>query len=245
MKKILLSYVIASLMSMSALAQAQEKITFGTSADYPPFEFMDGDVMTGFDIELAKLIGQELGIEIAFQDMKFSTILPSLQFDKIDAGISTITITDERKEKFDFSKAYYVETLATVFPEDSPVDTLAEMEGKKIAVQLGTTMEIWANENLKKAKITPMNSNAQAIEALKAGHADLVFIDGMQAIVFSEENEGLGYKIVAQTDNGYGIAFKKGSNLVEPVNNALQALEENGKLQELKTKWLESTQWKD
>lgn len=241
MKKTLFGCVIASLIAMSSAAQ--DKITFGTSADYPPFEFMDGDVMTGFDIELAKLIGEELGIKVAFQDMKFSTILPSLQFEKIDAGISTITITEERKEKFDFSDAYYVETLATVFQEGSPIDTLEEMEGKKIAVQLGTTMEIWANENLKKAKITPMNSNAQAIEALKAGHADLVFIDGMQGAVFAEKNEGLGYKIVAQTDNGYGIAFKKGSKLVDPVNEALKTLDENGKLQELKTKWLESSKW--
>ncbi len=244
MKKTLFGCVVASIIAMSATVQAQEKITFGTSADYPPFEFMDGDVMIGFDIELAKLIGEELDIEVAFQDMKFSTILPSLQFGKIDAGISTITITDERKEKFDFSNPYYAETLATVFHEDSPIDTLEEMEGKKIAVQLGTTMEIWVNENLQNAKITPMNNNAQAIEALKAGHADLVFIDGMQGAVFADENEELGYKIVAQTENGYGIAFKKGSKLVAPINKALQALEENGKLQELKTKWLESTQWK-
>ncbi len=243
MKKTLLGCALASLIVMAASAQTQEKITFGTSADYPPFEFMDGDVMTGFDIELAKLIGEELDIEVAFQDMKFSTILPSLQFGKIDAGISTITITEERKEKFDFSDAYYVETLATVFKEDAPVDTLEEMEGKKIAVQLGTTMEIWANENLKKAKITPMNSNAQAIEALKAGHVELVFIDGMQGAVFAEKNEGLGYKVVVQTDNGYGIAFKKGSKLVKPVNQALKVLDDNGKLQELKSKWLESAQW--
>ncbi len=243
MKKVIFGIMTASLLGTTAWAK--DVITIGTSADYPPFEFMKEGQITGFDIELGELIAEEIGVELVFEDMKFATILPSLQFGKIDAAISTITITDGRKEKFDFSEPYYVETLATVFKEGSDITSAEAMEGKKIAVQLGTTMEIWLKENMKDAEVTPMNNNAQAIESLKSGHVELVFIDGMQAAVFAEENEGLAYAVIAETDNGYGVAFKKGSKLIEPINNALKTLEENGKLQELKTKWLESTQWKD
>ena len=171
--------------------------------------------------------------------MQFSSVLLALQDTSVDAAISTITITKDRQNNFDFSEPYYVESMAMVFVKDKPILDKSQLSKKKIACQLGTTMEIWLKSNYSDVKIIAMNNNNQAIEALKVGHVDGVLIDQMQGKVFSNKNSNLDYTIIGQSETGYGIAFKKNSPLKEQVNKALKALESNEELEKLKKKWLE------
>lgn len=219
-------------------------IKFGTSADYPPFEyFVDGKI-DGFDIELGRLIAHELKKEAVFEDMQFSAILSAIKSNYIDAAISTITVTQERKNEFDFSDEYYVESLSVVFFKNKPISDKSQLYGKKIACQLGTTMDIWLKKNAPNSEIILVDNNNQAIEALKAGHVDGVLIDEVQGMVFSQKNKGLASSVIAKSDTGYAIALPKGSGLKNKINSALKSLERKGELEKLKQKWLGEKRWK-
>lgn len=220
-----------------------KSLHFGISAEYPPFEYNDHGEIKGFDIDLARLIGEQLGKEVFFDNMQFSSILPALGTGQIDTAISTLTITEQRKKSFDFSEPYYFESLAVVFDEKKPINTVQQLIGKKIAVQLGSSIEIWLKKNVPQASILVMDNNNQAIAALKAGHVDLVLIDGVQGQVFSQKNPRLSFSIIAKSDDGYGVALKKHSFLTQQINQALHTLEKNGELAKLKKKWFEGTTW--
>ncbi len=246
MKKDLFKILLASFLLIGCSEDKKSgEIKFATSAEYPPFEYHEGGEIKGFDVELARLIAKELGKEAIFENMQFSTILPTLQNGLVDAAISTITITDERKKNIDFSNPYYTESMATVFVKDNPITDKAQLPQKKIACQLGTTMEIWLKKHVPTAEIIPLDNNNLAIEALKVGHVEVVLVDAIQGAVFSKKNPGLSYAVIGSSDTGYGVAFKKGSPLKDQINKALQALEEKGELQKLKQEWLEETPWKN
>ncbi len=218
-------------------------IHFAVAAEYPPFEYNDHGEIKGFDIDLARLIAKKLGKEALFDTMQFSSILPALSSGQVDAAISTITITEQRKKSFDFTEPYYFESMAAVFPEKKPVKDAKQLSDKKIAVQLGSTMEIWLKNNMPNANLLVMDNNNQTIAALKAGHVDLVLVDGVQGAVFTQKNPGLAFAVIAKSADGYGLALKKNSKLTQKINYVLHELEQNGELSELKKKWLEDTKW--
>ena len=232
-------------MLLSGCSEANDAhvIRFAISAEYPPFEFIDQGKLQGFDIDLAKLIGKELGKEVTFVDMQFSAVLPTLQNGGADAAISTITVTPEREASFDFSDPYYTEYLASVYKTAQPITTAAQLKGQTVACQIGYSMEIWLKQHVPDAHLFTLDSNNHLIESLKAGIVKVVLIDAMQAEVFAKKNPGLGYSIIAQSDSGYAIAFKKGYPLKAQINAALKALKANGELEMLQQKWLGGSAW--
>lgn len=218
----------------------ENTLTFAICADYPPFEYYSSGDLSGFDIALAKAVALELGKEADFKDMSFSALFPALQNAIVDAVISTVTITPERAKNFDFSNPYYIESIAVLYDKNHSIHSIDDLDNKKMACQLGTTMEIWLKAHTTKTQILAMDSNPSAVEALKAGHVDGVVIDTVQAIAFSRRNPQLGYHILAKSDTGYAIAFKKGSPLVEKVNKVLEKFKENGMLESLMQQYMES-----
>ncbi len=235
----LIGLSIFILMSLAACKEKKNsnQIKFATNATYPPFEFVEKGKMVGFDIDLANMIAAELGKEAVIEDMQFQNILPSIDKGLVDAAIATMTISEERKQNFDFSIPYYFETLAVVFAKDRPVTDISQMANKKASCQIATTMEIWLKKHSPKSEIITVDDNNQAIESLKAGHVDFVMIDGLQAVIFTNNNPNLGYKIISISDNGYGIALKKNSALTPEINQALKNLIAKGKIKELEKKW--------
>lgn len=219
-------------------------IHFATSGEYPPFEYKQQGVLKGFDIDLAKLVAKELGKKAVFDDMQFSSILPALTSGQVDAAISTITITEERKYNFDFSNPYYFEGMAAVFRAKEPIKDISQLSGKRLAAQLGSTMEIWLKRHAANEKIVALDNNNQAIEALKAGHIDVVLMDGSQGAIFSHKNPGLSYAIIAEAEEGYGIALPKKSRWTPQINRILASLKEKGEIDKLKKIWLENKSWK-
>lgn len=122
MKKIFLLFIIGFSVFVSLFYANMEDenikyIDFAVAPEYPPFEYNDHGDIKGFDIELGLLIAKKLGREARFNAMQFSSILPALTTGQVDAAISTITITEQRKENFDFTEPYYFESMAAVFPE--------------------------------------------------------------------------------------------------------------------------------
>lgn len=238
--------VVSTLLLLGCNEEENAKtLHFATSAEYPPFEYMEHGELKGFDIDLAILIAKELGKKAVFDNMQFSSILPAVSFDQDDMAISTITITPERKINLDFSSPYYFESMAVVFKKEQPINSTKKLKDKKLACQLGTTMEIWAKKHAPTAELISMNNNNQAIEALKAGHVEAVIMDGAQGLVFSKKNPGLAYALIAQSEDGYGIALHKNSPLTLQVNQALKKLQASGAIQKLQQQWLGGSQWKN
>lgn len=211
-----------------------------TSAEYPPFEYKSNGVTQGFDIDLVQLVAKKIGKKVEIVEMPFGSILAALESGQVDAAISTITITPARKAQFDFSTPYYFDEMAMVISKKAPLQDVHHLSGKKIAVQLGTTMEIWLKNNAPSAEVTHMDNNYAAIESLKVGRVEGVLMDGAQAVIFAKKNPTLTFKPVVQSQDGYGIAFPKGSVWLKSVNQALSALKKEGALETLKHKWLEA-----
>ncbi|WP_407927352.1 ABC transporter substrate-binding protein [Legionella quinlivanii] len=214
-------------------------IHFATSADYPPFEFAEQSELKGFDIDLAHLIAAELGKKAVIDNMQFSSVLPALTSGQDEAAISTLTITKVRQRNFDFSAPYYFQEMAAVYKTNAPVISEEQLVNKKIAVQLGSVMDLWVHTQFTSQQITAFDNNNQAIEALKGNHMDVVVMDAAQALVFSKKNPGLAYHTLGQSKQGYGVALPKGSPLTAEINKALNILESKGEIARLKAKWLE------
>lgn len=226
---------------LNVKASGPAVIRFATSAEYPPFEYKVGGTLVGFDIDLANLIAKELGKEAVFEDMQFSTILPALQNNHVDAAIATITVTPQRKQHFDFSEHYYLDAIAVVYKDHQVIHTKADLKGKKIACQLGSTMHIWLKNNDLASQTVALDNNNLAIEALKANHVDVVIMDGPQGAIFSQKNTHLAYQIIDKSSDGYAIATQKGSPLLLEINQAITHLKQNGEIAKLEEKWLSGT----
>ncbi|MFI4918563.1 MAG: ABC transporter substrate-binding protein [Legionellales bacterium] len=244
-----LSLCVASLVAVVGCSSNAKKdnstLHFATAAEYPPFEYQERGRMKGFDIDLATLIANKLGKKAVFDNMQFSTILPALTSGQVDAAIATITITDARKKQFDFTAPYYFESIAAVFDKNAPIKNPDQLTGKKIAVQLGSTVAFWLKKHAPESVVVTLDNNNAAIAALKAGHVDLVLLDGPQGLVFSQKNPSLSFAVIAQSADGYGIALTKHSVLTAQINEVLHTLIETGAITALKKKWLEDASWRN
>lgn len=243
MKRLFNIFLAVAIIGISGCKKEDDttKIVFVTSSGYPPFEYIHEGKLTGFDIDLATAIAEEIGREAIFEDREFSAVFPTLQSGQADAAIGTLTITPERQKNFDFTPPYYHETMAVVYEKAHPIKTAGALSGQKIVCQLGSTMEIWLRKNVPSADIMTLDKTNQAIEALKAGHVNAVVVDGVQAALFVQQNPELGFDILGTSEDGYGVAFPKESPLYAPVNAALEKLKSNGTLAKIQAKWLSET----
>jgi arginine/lysine/histidine transporter system substrate-binding protein len=218
---------------------APGKITVGLSADYPPFEFKQGEEIVGFDVDLAKAIGKELGLEVEIKDMSFAMLFGALNAGEIDAIISSVTINEEKSKNYDFSAPYYFDTFAILHTAEKPVSK-ETLSGKSIACQMGTSgMQTWLKSQTTDVKIVLMDTMPQMAEALKAKHIDGALMDATQAMEFVKNSKNLSYTIVGNVSNGTGVVMKKGSPLKIQINTAIEALKQKGVLKNLESKWVE------
>ncbi len=226
------------LLLLGCREEKTQTLSFGICADYPPFEYFSAGTLQGFDIELGQLIAKELGKEASFVDMQFSSIPEAVHSGIVDGGLSAIAATPDRRENFDFSRSYYKDSFAIVYLKTAPIQDKAQLSQKKIACQLGSSMEMWLKKQIPSNSLVLVDTNNQAIEALKAGHIDGVLVNDMAAIFFAQATPSLSYTIIEQSNIGYSIMVKKGSKLAEEINNALIKLEQQGILKGLTQKWL-------
>ncbi|WP_042220442.1 ABC transporter substrate-binding protein [Oceanobacillus manasiensis] len=221
--------------------QKDKVLKMATSADFPPFESRDKEGnFEGFDIDLANLVAEELGYELKIEDMKFDGLIGALQADRVDMVMSGMSSTDERKENVDFSNPYHHSGEMFVTPSDSAIENLEDLEGKTIGVQLGTIQEEGA-ETLSEEygfEVKKVDDAGLIIQELNSNRIDAGYMDKTVATGFIKEQELIGFDDPTTSSPGMGIAFPKGSEMVTEVNEVLEKLEEEGKIQELEEKWL-------
>jgi polar amino acid transport system substrate-binding protein len=240
MKK-MLSAVVAGAMvlsfGMTAMADG-DVLVMATNAQFPPYEYYEGDDIIGIDAEVAALIADELGMELQIEDMAFDSVLAAVQSGKADIAMAGITVTPEREQSVSFTDPYTTATQMIIVQEDSDITTPDDLAGKTIGVQLGTTGDIYVDD-VEGATVERYNMGFEAVQALLQGKIDAVVIDGEPAKVFVEENEGLKLVDEAFTEEEYAIAIAKDNEeLLEKVNTALNTLKDNGEFQKIVDKYI-------
>jgi len=234
--------VVAAAAVYLLLPKSQETsgvLRVGTDAAYEPFESIDEDGnFVGFDMELIAMVADELGLELELKNIAWDGIIPGLMNGNYDCLISAMTITEERRKQIDFSDPYFTIKQAIVVREsDLSVTGPEDLVGKTIAVQNGTTGDLYASE-IKNVRMKRFDTNPQAIQELLNNNADAAVMDDLVAYQAIAKMSGL--KVIqigdAEVEN-YGIGVKKGNELLDQINQALATLKENGKLDELVEKY--------
>lgn len=221
-------------------------LVMATSADYPPFEYIEtgkSDEIIGFDVDIAKAIAGKLGYKVQVKDMDFGGLVQSLKSGQADFVLAGMTPTEKRKRNVDFSDVYYTAQHMIISKKDSGIETLEDLQGKTVGVQLGSIQEDKADEINKTISITIENRNRipDLIQELKNGRFDAVIIEDTVATGYFEKEKDLkGFTISDDPEEaGSAIAFPKNSELTEKFNKELREMKENGELQELVVKWFD------
>ena len=216
-------------------------LTMATNATFPPYEYYEGNEIIGIDAEIAKAVANKLGLELKIEDMEFNSIIIAVTQGKADIGLAGMTVTDERKEAVDFSDSYATGIQAVIVPEDSSIQGIADLTGKKIGVQLATTGDIYAKDDFGEENVEAYNKGADAVMALKQGKVDAVIIDNQPAISFVKSTDGLKILETEYAVEDYAAAIAKGNDaLVQAVNGALAELKEDGTIQSIIDKYIVS-----
>lgn len=220
-------------------------LTFGTNAEFPPFEFVAGtgviDQYDGIDMAIAKQIAEDNGMTAAIENMEFDSLLVALQNGQIDAAIAAMTVTEDRKEAVDFSVPYYTATQVMIVKEDSDIAAAADMADKKICVVQGYTGEICVNDM--GYSYEAFKNGTEAVLELVNGKCDVVVIDSATAQKYVDDNEGL--KIVedasAFESEEYAVAVQKGNTaLLDMINKAIEAKLADGTISDLGVQYTEA-----
>ncbi len=209
--------------------------------NFKPFEFKNAKgEYTGFYIELWKEVAKRLGLDYKMQPMDFNGIIPGLQTAQVDVGIAGMTINDERAKVVDFSDPYYDSGLSIlVRADDDKITKVEDLEGKVVATKLGTSSPDFLKANVKTKELKLFPNNDGMFFELQAGRADAAFFD-LPVVQEYANTAGKGKaKVVGPVYEGqsYGIAFPKGSDLRDKVNEALKAMRADGSYEKLYIEW--------
>ncbi len=217
-------------------------LVMATNAEFPPYEYHDGDKIVGIDAEIAQAIADELGMTLEIEDIAFDSIIPELASGKADMALAGMTVTEDRKASVDFSDSYASASQMIIVKEDSQITGPADLEGITVGVQLGTTGDIYVSDlEAKGTTVERYNKGFEAVQALSQGKVDAVVIDGEPAKTFVAETEGLKILDEAFTEEDYAIAVKKGNTeLLDKINGALKNLKDSGTLDEIVAKYIKA-----
>lgn len=230
--------------TQEAAPEAGGTLTFGTNAEFPPFEFVTSngviDQYDGIDMAIARQIAEKNGMTPTIENMEFASLLVALQNGQIDAAIAGMTVTDERKEEADFSIPYYTATQVMIVREDSDITSAANMADKKICVIEGYTGEVCVKDM--GYPYEAFKKGTDAIMELVNGKCDVVVLDSATSQKYVNDNEGL--RVVedpsAFESEEYAIAVKKGNTeLLDKINTAIDAMLTDGTIAELGAKYTE------
>ncbi|MBP5529722.1 MAG: basic amino acid ABC transporter substrate-binding protein [Lachnospiraceae bacterium] len=239
MKKFLcLAAGLLMIVSLAACTSKKDELVMATNAEFPPYEFHEGDKIVGIDVEICQAIADELGKELVIEDMAFDSVITSVYTGKADLGAAGLTITEDRLKNINFSDPYATAAQVIIVKDDSDIASPDDLVGKTIGVQLGTTGDIYA-EDIEDATLERYNKGFEAVQALSQGKIDAVIIDNEPAKVYVSQNDGLKIVDEAFTYEEYAIAIAKDNEkLLDDVNAAIKKLKDSGKLDEIVAKYI-------
>jgi len=216
-------------------------LTVGSEVAYPPFEYIEGEEFVGFDIDMAKEIAKKLGLKLEVINTAWDGIFPALIAHKFDIVISAVTITEDRDKELDFSDPYLDSDQSIATTEDSGIKAEADLEGKILGVQIGTTGELEAKRIADEIDVTEIKTYDDifmAFEDLKAGRIDAIINDFPTSLEIVKENPGLVLAAKIKTGEQYGVVFAPDTpELLEAINEVLKEMKEDGTYDQIYNKW--------
>lgn len=224
-----------------AAADGKKVLRAACNADFAPFEFQDKDgKYVGFDMDLIRAVGKEMGYEVEIQNLNFDGLIPALNAKNIDVAVSGMTITEERKNKVLFCDPYYQAGLTIAVRSDNQdIQSFGDLKGKKIAVQIGTTSASEAKK-VEGADVREFNSSADTFTELNNGGVDAVINDRPVNDYYMVQNPKAQLKVLSDvlTAEEYGMALSKDNKeLADQINAALKKLKENGEYDKIYATW--------
>lgn len=208
------------------------ELVVATSPDFPPFENLEGNEVVGIEVEIMELICKELGVDFVIKQIAFDSVLTGVQSGKFDCGMSGISVTPKREKSVLFTDAYCLAAQCIVVKAGSTISSKADLEGKTIAVQTGTTAAEFCTAEGYNLKQYEQNQDAKL--ALTQGKVDAWVVDDLTAAEYCKDDASVVILSEAMTTEPYAFAFAFGSeDLVAEINKILAKLIENGTVEAL------------
>jgi polar amino acid transport system substrate-binding protein len=238
-KSSILSGILIFVLALSVIAfsgcveEDENKVIIGTSADFPPFEYLDDDGnIIGFDIDMTKGILENLGYNVEVKDITFDSLIPSLQTGKIDVIAAAMTITSEREEQVDFTNPYYEADQSVLVVDSSTfeLNNTIDLQNYTVGSQTGTTGAAWVEEHLvengsmSEQNFSRYDTYTLAVLDLINENIDAVVLDKPVAEAFVANRD---VKIIDTiiTGESYGLAVEQGNtDLLAELNQGLSDL---------------------
>ncbi len=242
-RKLLLAS-LAALTLVSASAQTQDKVLrVGTDATFPPMEFVENGKRTGFDVELVEALAKSMGKQVEWVDIDFKGLIPGLMSKRFDMAVSAIYITDERKKVVDFANSYYAGGLVVMTKDNnSSIKKLADLDGKKVSVQVGTKSVGYLQEHYPKVQRVEVEKNQEMFNLVDIGRADAAVTGKPAAFQYVRTRPGLRVLEEQLTTEEYGMALRKDTpELTKSVNAALAKLKADGSYAAIVKKWFSNS----
>ncbi|MEE4745825.1 cystine ABC transporter substrate-binding protein [Pseudomonas alliivorans] len=218
-------------------------LNVGLEGTYPPFSFVDeSGKLTGFEVEFSEALAKELGVKAKIQPTKWDGILASLESKRLDVVVNQVTISDERKKKYDFSEPYTISGIQALINKEKTKDsikTAQDLSGKKVGVGLGTNYEQWLKANVPTAIVKTYDDDPTKYQDLRVGRIDAILVDRLAALeLVAKTKDTLAVTGEPFSRQESGIALRKGEpELLEAINKAIDKLRADGTLAKLSQKY--------
>lgn len=217
-------------------------ISVGLEGTYPPFSFQDENgKLAGFEVEFSEALAKELGVKVKLQATPWAGILAALESKRLDVVINQVTISEERKKKYDFSEPYTISGIqALVQKKDADkFKTAADLKGAKVGVGLGTNYEQWLKENVPGAIVKTYDDDPTKFQDLRVGRIDAILVDRLAALeMVTKTKDTLAVTGEPFSRQESGIALRKGEpELLDAINKAIDKLRADGTLAKLSQKY--------
>ncbi len=225
--------------------QAAGVLRVGLDPTYPPFEVDDGSGVYGLDVDLAKAIAEELGVDVQFVYFGYDGLYDALATEEVDVLISALVIIPERTRDFSYSEPYFDAGEILIVPANN--DTIQSMEdlaGRTVAVELGSLGHVEATEWAKQVEnleIMPFSTAGEALTAVQQGGADAALTDAISGRLYLREHNDLRRLPESVTVEPFALVVRsEDRQLLNVLNQSLDTLQQSGQLEQIEAKWLGS-----
>ncbi|MCU1716638.1 cystine ABC transporter substrate-binding protein [Pseudomonas sp. 5P_3.1_Bac2] len=220
-------------------------IKIGLEGTYPPFNFQDENgKLSGFEVEFAEAVAKELGVKAVFQPSKWDGILAALESGRLDVVINQVTISEERKKKFDFSTPYTISGIQVLTRkgQEDQFHKPSDLAGKKVGVVLGSNYQQWLKDNVPEADIRNYDDDASRNQDVRLGRVDAILGDRIAAFeLISKTGDTLALAGEPFAPQQAGIALRKGNpKLLAALDKAIAKLKADGTLKAISEKWFKA-----
>jgi cystine transport system substrate-binding protein len=218
------------------------ELKVGLEGTYPPFSFQDADgKLAGFEVDFANALAKHLGVKADLKPTKWDGMLASLDSKRIDVVINQVTISDERKKKYDFSTPYTVSGIQVLVKKgnEGSITKPDDLKGKKVGVGLGTNYEQWLRENVQGVDVRTYDDDPTKYQDLRVGRINAILVDRLAALdMVKKTGDTLAVAGPTFSRQESGVAVRKNNpELLAAINTAIAQMEKDGTLSKISEKW--------